>query len=416
MEPSSSFLQRIKLRSMEFLAELNDYPNGYPPGDSPSAEKEMEAAAILVSNVLAVVSAFRAAYMQLQLAHTPFDEEAVKAADRAAITQLKRLTELRRHRRRKDGEATLAVSDGRLQAQVHERQYVLRTYELILNRLESEIRSKDAEVEAVKAEIEHINRENKGLERRLGSAETSAEVLSVELFVRSVRQVSVAAQEFTRLLMGLMKEADWDLECAANSIEPHVRFLKESHWKFAFESYVSLGMFGGFESEDFCLNGGLPSILDHQRHRLYCFMEYEDMVKREDPYVFLDSPFGKFCHKKYLQIVHPRMEDSFFGNVDQRELITNGGHPRTPFYNSFLKLAKAVWLVHRLAYSFYPAASIFQVRRGTDFSSLLMESVVPGRKILKSRPKVAFTVMPGFRVEKAVVQCQVYLETQTTNG
>ena len=228
--------------------------------------------------------------------------------------------------------------------------------------------------------------------------------------------IQIAGQYFHSLRVYFLS-AEWDLDSAANSIHPDIRYAKRTHKKFAFESYVCNGMFGGFENEDFYINGGLSSIIDPEKHRLECFTEYQDL-KSQDPFAFLasappDCVFGKFCHKKYLQVVHPKMEESFFGKLDQRDHVVKGIHPKTAFYEAFLKLAKAIWLVHRLAFSFDPVVSIFQVRRGTDFSVVYMESVVhgvlSGYDALDGRPKVGFTVMPGFRVSKAVIQCQVYL-------
>ncbi|KAI5077187.1 hypothetical protein GOP47_0007011 [Adiantum capillus-veneris] len=106
------------------------------------------------------------------------------------------------------------------------------------------------------------------------------------------------------------------------------------------------------------------------------------------------------------------METSFFGNFEHRNQITEGKHPNSQFYQSFLRLAKTVWLVHRLAFAFSPTASIFQVRRGTRFSSACMESVVLGMELDENHlpAKVGFSVMPGFRVNAVVIKSQVYLE------
>ena len=57
----------------------------------------------------------------------------------------------------------------------------------------------------------------------------------------------------------------------------------------------------------------------------------------------------------------------FFGNMDQRSYVMSGGHPRTPFYQAFLKLAKSIWLLDRLTYSFDPKVNVFQVKKGNQF-------------------------------------------------
>ncbi|KAJ0682508.1 putative protein gravitropic in the light 1 [Helianthus annuus] len=124
-----------------------------------------------------------------------------------------------------------------------------------------------------------------------------------------------------------------------------------------------------------------------------------------------DSDFGKFCRSKYILVVHPKMEASFFGNLDHRNYIMGGGHPRTPFYLAFLKLAKAIWLLHRLAHSFDPEIKVFQVSKGSEFSEVYMDSVVKNFVVddNSEKPKVGLMVMPGFGIGGSVIQCRVYL-------
>ena len=76
---------------------------------------------------------------------------------------------------------------------------------------------------------------------------------------------------------------------------------------------------------------------------------------------------------------------------------------------------KRVWLLHCLAFSYEPQASIFQVGKGCRFSDVYMESVNDEIFLyseVESDPQVAFTVVPGFRIGKTVLQCQVYLTSQ----
>ncbi|WZZ48774.1 hypothetical protein YC2023_048881 [Brassica napus] len=105
------------------------------------------------------------------------------------------------------------------------------------------------------------------------------------------------------------------------------------------------------------------------------------------------------------------MEASFFGNLDQRDYVAGGGHPRTGFYQAFLKLAKPVWILHRLAYSFDPAAKIFQVKKGSEFSDSYMESVLKNIVVDEKgeSPRVGLMVMPGFWIGGSVVQSRVYV-------
>ncbi|KAJ6948197.1 hypothetical protein NC651_002526 [Populus alba x Populus x berolinensis] len=85
---------------------------------------------------------------------------------------------------------------------------------------------------------------------------------------------------------------------------------------------------------------------------------------------------GKFCSKKYLAIVLPKME-SLFGNLEQHQ--------------------QPIWLLHLLAFSLDPPPSQFEVSRGAEFRPRYMESVVKfsGGRI----PIVGFPVSPGFKLE-----------------
>ncbi|KAK1310555.1 hypothetical protein QJS10_CPA08g01941 [Acorus calamus] len=87
----------------------------------------------------------------------------------------------------------------------------------------------------------------------------------------------------------------------------------------------------------------------------------------------------------------------------------NGGHPRTPFYQAFLKFAKAICLLHILSYSFDPKVKVFQVSKGTKFSEVYMKSVVKHVVMGESgkRSKMGLMVMPGFMIGATVIQSQL---------
>jgi hypothetical protein len=86
----------------------------------------------------------------------------------------------------------------------------------------------------------------------------------------------------------------------------------------------------------------------------------------------------------------------------------------------FAEMARRVWLLHCLFFAFdggdeEDGASIFQVRTGARFAEVYMESVNDGRtdsdafSTAAEDRAVGFTVVPGFRVGRTVIQCRVYL-------
>ena len=108
------------------------------------------------------------------------------------------------------------------------------------------------------------------------------------------------------------------------------------------------------------------------------------------------------------------MESSFFGNLSSRDMVSSYQFSDTTFFTLFAEMVKRVWLLHCLCFAFEPEASIFQISKWCRFSEIYMESVAEEAFLLsditlKSEPQVAFTVVPGFRIGKTVIQCQVYL-------
>ncbi|XLR36819.1 hypothetical protein HN51_023583 [Arachis hypogaea] len=69
------------------------------------------------------------------------------------------------------------------------------------------------------------------------------------------------------------------------------------------------------------MDGSLSTLLNPDQFRRDCFTQYRDM-KSMDPAELLGilptCHFGRFCSTKYLSIVHPKMEESLFGNLEQQ--------------------------------------------------------------------------------------------------
>lgn len=94
--------------------------------------------------------------------------------------------------------------------------------------------------------------------------------------------------------------------------------------------------------------------------------------------------------------------------------MNSGEFPETEFFKVFSEMGRRVWLLHCLAFSFDQEVNIFQVRKNCRFSEVYMESV--SDEIFSAAGgefTVAFTVVPGFKVGKTVVQSQVYLSPVT---
>ncbi|KAK9740109.1 hypothetical protein RND81_03G012000 [Saponaria officinalis] len=75
--------------------------------------------------------------------------------------------------------------------------------------------------------------------------------LTTDLFISAVEDSYKAIHDFSKPLINMMKVAKWDLDAAAESIEPSVVYAKRTHRKYAFESYICQKMFLGFKHETF---------------------------------------------------------------------------------------------------------------------------------------------------------------------
>lgn len=306
---------------------------------------------------------------------------------------------------------------------MQENQSLLRTFDMVINRLQSEIDCDDAEAAVLRQQLEAVEDVNARYSKRLddidsASSSSSGVLLSVSLFDSVLQDACRAAHSFTKILIDLMKSSGWNLDSAANSVHPGIDYAKRGHNRYAILSYVCLGMFGGFDSERFCLDGnGVASDLTIRRKKfLRQFVEHGSMDAMELLNGYPECDFARFCDLKYQQLIHPNMESSLFdGELDQRESVLNSWRSSTPFYEAFVGMASAVWMLHKLAFSFDPTVGIFQVERGVDFSMVYMENITRKHDSAntgggcKTRAKVGFTVIPGFRVGKTVIQCQVYL-------
>ncbi|KAG9452404.1 hypothetical protein H6P81_005308 [Aristolochia fimbriata] len=392
----------------------------------PDKPDKLETLQTLVSSLLATVSSFNASYLHLQTAHAPFDAEGIQAADRTAVSHLQRLSQLKHfyqdYLKNPDSPNPNIPLASHLEAQVQENQSLLRTFGVMVDGLQSEIDRKDAEVSSLRQQLEKIEGDNWKLERRLDCFDSSSPelLLSVGLFRSVLQDVCRSTHSFTKLLIDLMKKAGWDLDLAANSFYPGIEYAKPGHSRYAFLSYVSLGMFGSFSSETFGFEENEKPASEQVSHGnrrrkfLLQFVEHGSVDALELLETNPDCKFARFCESKYRQLIRSNMESSLLGNLEEDALGLDCWNSSGPFYEAFVNMSSMVWMLHKLAFSFDPTVGIFQVEKGVDFSMVYMESIARRSASVnltggKTKPKVGFTVIPGFKVGKTVIQSQVYL-------
>nr|XP_011460912.1 PREDICTED: uncharacterized protein LOC101294642 [Fragaria vesca subsp. vesca] len=375
---------------------------------------------VIMNEVFDVILAMKNAYVSLQEAHNPWDPEKLRAADIAVVGELRKLGGLRETylRRRCYGSGDMLME-------------VVAPYEAAVEELRREVKARDMEVEQLKQKLKSIvsvsnnSKKIRSLSRRKVFCSPVLESPAQELFEGAMNLVREASQSFTSILLSHMRAAQWDIAAAVRSIEAatttatmistsSVIKTQPANAKYALESYISRKIFQGFDHESFFMDGSISSLLNPKKHRQDFFSQYSDM-KSMDVVELLDilpmCNFGKFCSNKYLAIVHPKMEESLFGDLEQRRNVVEGSHPRSQFYRQFLELAQAVWLLHLLAFSLDPAPSLFEASRGAQFQPHYMESVVrfPGGRVPPGQI-VGFPLSPGFKLGNgSIIKAGVYL-------
>ncbi|KAI3741215.1 hypothetical protein L1987_58885 [Smallanthus sonchifolius] len=364
----------------------------------------------LISSVFAVISSFEASYLQLQTSHVPFDEEGIMINDKALVNQLQKLYDFRGLYidSRKNPDFNFDFTTGScLEAQVNENQNKLRALETMFNRLQSDIDGKDDKVLIFKKQLGEIEEGNSKLSMRLSKIlkPPNGFLPRIRVFESMLRDACRSMHRFTKCLIQLMKKAGYDLDLAASYVHPDVVYAKKGHHRYAFLSYVCLGIFQSFDTQDFGLVGNEASgdnsmeLFDH-----VSVNPLETLNKNPD------FPFSKFCERKYEELVHPTMESSIFKNFDRKKEVMDSWRSVTVFYDAFVHMSSSIWILHKLARSFSPPVEIFQVEKGVDFSMVYMEDVRKKDSVLeKGISKVGFTVVPGFKIGRTVVQSQVYL-------
>ncbi|KAM7527705.1 hypothetical protein LguiB_031115 [Lonicera macranthoides] len=394
---------------------------------------EME---MLMGEVFEAVLGMKRAYVSMQEAHCPWDPDKMREADVAVVAELRRLGVLRERFRR----SGRGVGMGRGRRVVGEAtlREVVAPYEAAVEEMKREVKKKEREVENLREKLKTATSlgGSGGKKGSSGRSHQSKRKVSCigqvtaapvpELFEGTMNAVKEASKSFTALLLSLMRSARWDIAAAVRSIESATAtggatttatmdsIVGPNHAKYALESYVNRKVFQGFDHETFYMDGSLSSLIHPNQFRQDCFTQFKDM-KAMDPTELLgilpNCHFGKFCFKKFLSIVHPKMEESLFGDLEQRRQVLAGNHPRSGFYGEFLGLAKAVWLLHLLAFSLEPPPSHFEASRGAEFHPSYMESVVryPGGKVTGGQV-VGFPVSPGFKLGNgSLIKARVYL-------
>ncbi|XP_058747981.1 protein GRAVITROPIC IN THE LIGHT 1 [Vicia villosa] len=337
------------------------------------------------------------AYLELQQAHIPYDPKKIVAADDAVVAEIGKLCKIKREYKEKQSKKAI------INAELYELfMKEIMAKEAFLGKLKSRKSAKDSKLIRLRQLRDDLEIGNKNLSEKIKQIRLeerkNSSVLSVAKFQDVFKAASKSIHDFAKPLISLMKASGWDLDIATKSIENNAVYSKKCDKKYAFEAYIARRMFHGIALTSY---------------------DVSDVMKFDDPYDALmenpESNFASFCRAKYLLVVHPEMEEAFFGNSEYREFIASGKHPRTEFYQLFARMAKWIWVLLGSAVTIDPNATMFSVSKGSIFSTAYMESI--GKENEFASPsdeeqlvtyKVQFMIMPGFKIGPTIVKSRVY--------
>ncbi|KAI9091177.1 hypothetical protein K1719_028241 [Acacia pycnantha] len=141
-----------------------------------------------------------------------------------------------------------------------------------------------------------------------------------------------------------MKSAYWDFPATVKFIHPLAVFAKPNHIYFAFESFICLIIFEGFNF----LNFTVPN---------------EPISERKVP------------HKQNQNLYFEKFRKIKSFEPEIRKQVNSGGFPDSVFFTLFAEMAKCVWDLHFLALLFDEGVIVFQVKKNSRFFEVYMECV-----------------------------------------
>ncbi|CAN1328818.1 Protein GRAVITROPIC IN THE LIGHT 1 [Linum perenne] len=395
----------------------DDYDGKHKESKTTADDKVKRSAVLeaLLAKMFAEVTSIKAAYAELQVAQNPYCIETIQSADHDVVEELKTLSHLKRSFVR-DELDLISPQVTVMLAEIQEQQSLMKTYQIMIWKLEAETEAKSTEVDSMKKVLNECVAFNRSIEKKLNASGQLQELgisilnLNPSHFVQCLHYALRSVKSFVKLMVREMESARWDLDAAAEAIEPELGIsISILNRSFVFESFVAKTMFEGFNHPDFTSSKNDES--SEQRRRESLLNKFKKMKSANLRHYLAQNPsssFAKFTRAKYTLLVHAKMECSLFGNLSQRKAVNGGAFPDTEFFGAFAEMARRVWVLNLLAMSFGERLHVFQVRKNCRFSEVYMESVSDGGAN-GGDLRVGFTVVPGFKIGSTVIQSQVYL-------
>ncbi|MCO5564872.1 hypothetical protein L7F22_018540 [Adiantum nelumboides] len=232
----------------------------------------------------------------------------------------------------------------------------------------------------------------------------------LQMFETALLRCRWEINTFCRVYMQQIVRVGYSLINTLMEMEPNTVFLKRVHASYALEARINASLFRCFENDSFD-ESGLTHIFDPGARATSRLQEFVRM-RGADP-------------AEALRMHAPTYEPAFhtFAAAKSEEVLAllpaaalafRSAAQRDRFMDAFLRAAKWAWLLHRLATSTPPPATILRVARGHPVDPVYVEAVaVPpiGSCAIcpvTSLPTVEFMIMPGFIAHRKVFRSRVY--------
>ncbi|KAF8671322.1 hypothetical protein HU200_050033 [Digitaria exilis] len=347
---------------------------------------------LLLIRLFEAMGSLKSAYVKLQRAHFPYyDPGKIAFADEIITSELDSVTALQ----------SLCSSSCGIGSLVNDRWSVVQE-------LEAEARKRDSDIVLLKKELERLQRDNSRLNKQIKSGKPSSvkhpnkgfdvrkelATATPSALLELFKVASASVHDFAEMIASSLMSSDGCSVSNADAAEQSCirRYSVEAHlWRT-----IMVGASPVSNEEEKEVFDGIMRFCDP----MDALMQYPR------------SSFSVFCRSRYLAAVPSEAEAAMFGNkLEQRALVSHGGHPRTWFYRAFAAMARSAWAL-RLLMARHGDVRMFYARRGSEYAEEWMQSVAAPASDGHFCGGVAFTVAPGLKFGDTVVPCRVLLLSQ----
>ncbi|CAN1165325.1 hypothetical protein LINPERPRIM_LOCUS33680 [Linum perenne] len=225
--------------------------------------------------MFAKVTSIKAAYAELQVAQNPYCIETIQSADHDVVEELKTLSHLKRSFVR-DELDLISPQVTVMLAEIQEQQSLMKTYQIMIRKLEAETEAKSSKVDSMKKVLNECVAFNRSIEKKLNASGQLQGLgisnlnLNPSHFVQCLHYALRSVKSFVKLMVREMESASWDLDAAAEAIKPELGIsISILNRSFVSESFVAKTMFEGFNHPGFTAskNDESSEDSDHQQQQ-----------------------------------------------------------------------------------------------------------------------------------------------------